>query len=924
MYANKEGMSRGAELQHTFLTLARHWWVLLAALLLGCFIALIVILKTEPVYRATTSLLIEAKQTNVVSIDELIGVDSEAPDYYKTQFAMLRSRGLAHQTIDALDLWKNPELSSGSDEKSGSFVSKVRQSLPWLSGPDEQPVPAADTAAEGEEDFFEEVETESAAVKEGKAVARDQRQRERVVSEFLERLSIAPIAETKLVRIHYQSKDPELAATVANAVAEQYITSYLDSRLARTERAAKWLGSRVDELQTTLEESEQRLIDFKRENGLIDIGGNVSRLGEQELLLATQELATAQREVAQQRELQRKISAAGGDSSALLAIGRIQQDSLVQRARIEEITARQEVEELGTRYGPKHPNVIEARSRLDTVLVGLDQQIDRVVGVIRSEYEASLQRLTDIRSQLQSGKAEVQALGEQRLRLDALEREVATNLNIYQTFYNRMTESRSADGLDVANASIADRAIAPERPISPKPMLALASAALLSLLLASAAVIAREQLDRNINESSDIEQFGYSVLGALPRVGGRIMRRFSKKGPLDPDDVDNGMFVEAVNAVRTTLHVTDRSDNRQVILVTSSVPGEGKSSVSMNLAHSFGRVGKVLLIDADLRQPAVTSSRRNAQLSPGLSGVIGAGANLRASILKDELGKGIDVLPAGKRPRHPLELLSSDRVDTLMTLLRKHYDRIIIDSPPIRAVSDAQVLAKLSDTVVYVVRAHSTDSNVVQRGLNRLELAGSDVDIAGVVLTQVDPAKARAYQGEKFYSAYHDMSKLDSRTMPDVRLPQTSFRKRPSRAEREAAKEAAASERTNESAVQLSPEQRARIAKRKLDKIAERKAARESAEEAVEGAAQWHASEGSRKRVDASSDTPRGNGFDEPASRPAPRREQFESSGGARQNGRSARVGMSSSRFASDDLSAAEDEFHGHGTADNEVKKFEY
>jgi len=838
MYANKEGTSRGAELQHTFLTLARHWWVLLAALLLGCFIALIVILKTEPVYRATTSLLIEPKQTNVVSIDELIGVETEAPDYYKTQFAMLRSRGLAHSTIEALDLWENPEITSGSVEQRGSVFRWLRQSVPWLSGFVKVPAPAQDAAVtsnDSGDDFFEIADNGIDA--DGNTAVSDRKQRERVVSNFLERLSIAPLAETKLVRIHYQSGDPELAATVSNAVAEQYITGYLDSRLARTERAAKWLGSRVDELQLTLEESEQRLIDFKRENGLIDIGGNVSRLSEQELLLATQELAIAQRQVAQERELQRKIGAAANDSSSLLAIGRIQQDSLVQRARIEEITARQEVEELGTRYGPKHPNVVEARSRLDTVLVGLDQQIQRVVGVTKSEYEASIQRLADIRSQLQSGKAEVQALGEQRLRLDALEREVATNLNIYQTFYNRMTESRSADGLDVANASIADRAITPDRPISPKPLLALASAALLSLFVASAAVIAREQLDRNVNESSDIERFGYPVLGALPRIGGRILGRFRKQGPLDPDDVDNGMFVEAVNAVRTTLHVTDKAHNRQVILVTSSVPGEGKSSVSMNLAHSFGRVGKVLLIDADLRQPAVTSSRKNAVYSQGLSGVIGAGANLKSSILKNELGKGIDVLPAGKRPRHPLELLSSDRVETLMTLLRKHYDRIIIDSPPIRAVSDAQVLAKLCDTVIYVVRAHSTDSTVVKRGLNRLELVGSDVEIAGVVLTQVDPAKARAYQGEKFYSAYHDMSKIDSTSMPDVRLRQTSFRKRPTRASREAARVSAADGQV----VEMTPEQRARIASRKLARMAERKAARNAAEDAVEGAARRHA-----------------------------------------------------------------------------------
>jgi len=347
-------------------------------------------------------------------------------------------------------------------------------------------------------------------------------------------------------------------------------------------------------------------------------------------------------------------------------------------------------------------------------------------------------------------------LGTKKFELDALEREVATNQDIYDTFFNRMSEARSADGLETANARISDFAVAPTGPIKPKKQLIIALAALASLVLSMLMAFLYEQMDDTIKGTNDIEgKLGVKLLGILPLVKTGVFGK-GQALPLNPTEIPDkkGTFAEAISTARTAICMEDGEAGRKIIMVTSSIPGEGKSTASINLAHSLAQLERVLLVDCDMRRPTIAKAAGLDKNAPGLSSLITNTASARHCIVRGAFGGAVDVLPSGPIPDQPLELLSSKRFEKILEQLGHYYDRILIDSAPTQAVSDALVLSKHCDALVYAVKSHDTSLELVKRGLMRLRQVNAP--IAGVLITQVDIDKITAYGGDYYYQGYYD------------------------------------------------------------------------------------------------------------------------------------------------------------------------
>ena len=297
------------------------------------------------------------------------------------------------------------------------------------------------------------------------------------------------------------------------------------------------------------------------------------------------------------------------------------------------------------------------------------------------------------------------------------------------TFFSRITEAKSADGLENANARISDRAIPALGPIKPKKQLIIALAALAALALSMLMALLYEQMDDTIKSTGDIEnKLGMKLIGILPLLKGGVFGK-AHKLPLNPTEIADkkGTFVESVNTARTALSLGDGNEARKVIVVTSSVPGEGKSTTTINLAHSFGQLERVLVIDCDMRRPTLAKAAGMDKNTVGLSNLITGTASAKECIKRGQFGGSMDVLPSGKLPDQPLELLSSKRFEKILEQLRNHYDRIIIDSAPTQAVSDALIISRLSDAVVYCVKSHDTAIELVRRGLQRLRQVDSQI-----------------------------------------------------------------------------------------------------------------------------------------------------------------------------------------------------
>ena len=815
-FIDEPGRDRGGsfaenlDLQYYLRILRKHKWPIALFTAAITALASYYAFTATPVYSATSTLLIEPQGSNPVSIESLVGVETETQDYYETQFELLKSRALAYRIVDHLDLWNHPELAPASRaaappptaERSGDAASaesgadgasSIIDSLGERFGlGDDAPSTDAANAAEADAGGATAESTEARgiadagapgraptpdgaasgdadpadpnALPEGMSVveALDEpvmtSEQQQVLQAFMSRLTIAPVRKTKLVKISYESVDPALAALIANTVGEQYIESYLDAKMELTTKAASWLNERLQALKATLDESEDRLISFKQENGLVDVDGSVGRLNEQELLLVTAELAQARSELSGASDLYREVTALRDRPELLESIPTVRSDPLVQQVKIEQGRAQRALDELLNRYGERHPRVVDAKSQLASLDTTLRGHIDRVVGTIEKDYQLLRQRVSAVQSKLASGKQEIQAIGTKKFELDALEREVTTNQSIYDTFFNRMTEARSADGLDNANARVADYAVAPVDPVKPKKQLIIALAALASLVLSMLMAFLYEQMDDTIKGTADVEQkLNARMLGILPLIKGGLFGR--KKGdslPLDPTAVTDrkGTFVESVNTVRTALCLDDGDEPRKVIMVTSSVPGEGKSTLSLNLAYSLAQLERVLIIDCDLRRPTMGKVSGFERGDSGLSDLITAMRPARECIKRGCFNGALDVLPAGRPVDQPLELLSSKRFAKIVEQLRTHYDRIVLDCAPTQAVSDALVLSKISDAVIFAIKSHETSIDLARRSLQRL--AQVHAPLSGVVVTQVDIDKIVSYGGDYYYQGYYD------------------------------------------------------------------------------------------------------------------------------------------------------------------------
>ncbi|MGB0937970.1 MAG: GumC family protein [Colwellia sp.] len=708
------------DLRQYFKIVNKYKWRIFA---LACFITLftaVVMMKMTPVYQSTSTLLIEAEQAKAVSFEDVIGVDASRKEYYLTQFEILKSNRIARKVIERLNLAEHEDFIA-KPSMMGDLKQSVKDALPFI--------PKKELVTISEE---EQAEQEMIGL----------------VEAFSQRLSINPVRKTQLVKISFESTDPKLAALVANTVGEVYIENHLTSKMGVTKQATGWLNSRLSELKIRLSASENKLQDYREKEKLIDIEGVVG-LVQNELEQTAEQLVKSRLERNKLESISRIIDEYGRNDVELLAsIPEITSHNVIQNVKREVVNSERKVSELKQVYGPKHPVMIAANAELESVQNNLNKQIKFLV--------------TGLEKQLRTAKGNVEALDKELVRIRAayqsitrkeneyrqLKREVETNRNIYDTFLARSKETEVTSDFDAAVARFTDRAFTPRLPVKPKKKLIVVLAFVASFGLGIVVAFVVEALNNTVKSSNDIEnKLAQRMLGLLPMVA-------IKKNETLPVhhffEDKTKKFSEAVRTFRTSVVLGQMDTNRKVIAVTSSVPGEGKTTTSTNLAFSMAQMENVLLIDADMRKPSVCKRFEIPAYHAGLANYIAGTESLDDCIFKDERS-GLTIMPCGQLPVNPLELLSSPRFTELLAELKGKFDRIIVDTAPIQAVSDSLVIARSVDEMIYVVKADSTKMNVVKAGIGRL--IASNAKLSGVMLNQVDMSKSDSYSS---YHGYYD------------------------------------------------------------------------------------------------------------------------------------------------------------------------
>jgi capsular exopolysaccharide synthesis family protein len=414
----------------------------------------------------------------------------------------------------------------------------------------------------------------------------------------------------------------------------------------------------------------------------------------------------------------------------------------------QEADADKRLSDAAKRYGPEHPRMIQAKAEVEAAKENTRRQIETVVAGLQREYEAARANEAAVERALAQSKADIQGLNRKEFQLGILERDVQQNRNLYEMFVNRLKETSATSDVQSTIARVVDPAVEPSAPFAPNRNRIVMVATVITLILACMLVLLLDRLSNTINSTGDVEtRLGVPVLGVLQKIGGFLKKGFVSELAFFNDT--QSTFSEAVRTVRTGVLMSSLDSPRKIVVITSSVPEEGKTTLSFNLACALGQVKKVLLIDGDLRRPKIAQLVGRDRSNPGLADLVAGQAQVSQCVFFHERA-GIHILPAGTVPPNPLELLSSRRFADVLGKLKEAFDIVIIDSAPLQLVSDAQILSQFASAVIYVVKADATPYQVAQNGLKKLRRVNAP--LLGVVLNQLDLEKAEKYYGE--YSGY--------------------------------------------------------------------------------------------------------------------------------------------------------------------------
>ncbi len=691
----------------------RRWSILGLTILVG-ILAMLVVSNMRPQYRASATLLIEQGKNKVVSIEEVYSQGMIQREYYQTQVEILKSEELARKVVQKLKLTTNPEYDP-------------RQSPPgWF---------ARLTGAESA--FDQPTMSEEDVIK-------------RVVARFKRDLQIQLVRNTQLVQITFVSHDKELAAQVPNALADIYIESDLDARMAMTQKASEWLRERMGELRTKVDTSEKALQDYRDRERIVDTKGLAMSGAGRQLEELTKNLVEARQKRAEAESAYSMVQQikTGKTQASYESVPVVLRNPLVQRMKEIEAEADRRLTDASKRYGPEHPKMVQAKAELEAARENTRKQMEIVVGGLQKDYEAARANEAAVANALAQSKVDIQGINRKEFQLGVLEREVSQNRNLYDMFVNRLKETSAAGDLQSTVARVIDPATIPSMAFAPHKAQIVAIASAVTLILAAMLALLLDRLANTLNSTTDVEnRLGVPALGVLQKIKGFMKKGFISELAFFNDT--QSTFSEAVRTVRTSVLMSSLDEVHKVVVITSSVPEEGKTTLSFNLACALGQVKKVLLVDGDLRRPKIGKLTGRDARSPGLADLVAGQAQVSQCVFFDDRA-GIHILPAGTVPPNPLELLSSRRFEDVIMKLKEAFDIVLIDSAPLQLVSDAQVISQFASSVIYVVKADSTPYQVAQNGLKKLRRANAP--ILGVVLNQLDLEKAERYYGE--YSGY--------------------------------------------------------------------------------------------------------------------------------------------------------------------------
>lgn len=697
----------------------RRWTILTVTFLVTTLVA-IYSYKETPLYRATAEVEVNSETPDVQSVNNLYQTTPTDPTFLQTQVDVLNSDNLAWQTIEQLKLDQAPAFN------------------PSVLNRDSAP---AETATA---------------------------RQTRLIGAFKAALHVDLSAGSRMIKVSFESTDPRLAAQVANAVVKNYQEYNFRTKYDSTREASGWMKQQLDELKAKVEKSQQALVNYERQNSIVNISGK-ENVQEQRLADLSQDLTVAQNDLAQKEALYQLVEANPKK------VGLLSQDALLENMEEKYAGLKTSYADALGRYGPNFPNVVRLRDQIKEIHSLIEQERELAVERIVHNYQAALGRTKLLAASVDREKAKVGNLDQLMIQYDLLKHEFQTNQQLYDSLLTRVKDATVSAGLRANNVQIVDRALVPSVPVSPKKRRNIAIGLMMGLILGTTLAFIREVMDTSVKTAEDVERsIAEPVLGVIPSV-----RSLQKSKPWlgrrkNAARMANGkvewavlrhptsVVAESYNALRTAILLSSAPRPPQTVLVTSTQPFEGKTSTAFNLAMGLAQIGrKVLFIEADMRQPGL-KHLVDTRDRTGLSCVLTGAAKVEDALFQLPDLPNLWLLPAGPQPPNPADLLASNAMEELLKTLRERFDQVVVDTPPVLMVTDATVLSSVVDGVVLVTESQVTGRSALARTHRILEGAGAR--IIGCVLNKLD-LKNDGYYGSyyRLYGRYYNESSDGSR-----------------------------------------------------------------------------------------------------------------------------------------------------------------
>lgn len=697
----------------------KYRYVVVTVFLLVLLGSLVRTFTTTPMYRATTSVLIEDERgASVAGFNASAGAEymQDPEPYFQTQLRILEGRELGGKLVTRLHLENLPEFNGQGPTRTGlasvihTMKLQAQLTLRKVTGGAPLPPPKADKPTDDE-----------------------------LVNAFLGTVSLEPVRGSRLVNVSINSSDPVFAARAADALVEEYVKQNLEVRTATTSNSLQFLSDEIVRQQKKVEDSERAMAEYRANNNALSLSDRQNTVVASLNQLNDQyNRAKAERITKESLYNQVKSLPPAAPKDSIPAItSNVGVQAL--RTRLNELN--RERATLNERYGERNPLVIQNANAITDATKQYEMALNTAVDVIRNDYETALNQERRLQQAFEESKGAAMDLDRKSVNYTVLERDAQSNRTIYDGLLQRQKELQVASNSGGNNVRLMDRAVVPDAPYTPDVKRNLLLGSLAGILLALGLVLAIDYLDDTIKTPEDItRRLKLPFLGLVPAVKGGNHPLLSQEVPHE--------FGEAFRALRTSLVFSSGSEGTRVIALTSAQPLEGKTTTACNIAIALAYGGsRVLLIDADMRRPSV-SRTLGIENTIGLSHLLTGQATARQAIRRTNV-QNLWVMTAGMTPPNPSELLSSDRMKTLIANVQNGpFDWVLLDTPPVLAVTDAVIVAPWVSGVVFVIGSEMTQRRLAERAVETLQT--SRPHILGAVLNRVDIVRNKYY-----YSRYY-------------------------------------------------------------------------------------------------------------------------------------------------------------------------